>query len=45
MPYHLRTVEDGGWSRTGDFSQWPCGYGNDKRSRTSIEIDDMLSTS
>ena len=44
LPYHRRTVEDDAWGRTGDLSERPCGYGND-RSRTSIEIDDMLSTS
>ena len=38
LPYHWRTVEDGVLGRTGDLSQRPCGYGND-RSRTSIEID------
>ena len=54
LPYHRRTVGEGFSGRTGDLTQRPCGYGNDrsrtsievdKRSRTSVENDDRLSTS
>ena len=55
LPHSRRTVEVGVQGRTGDLvGQLPCGHGNersstsieiDKRSRTSTETDDRLSSS